>query len=197
MHSGRHQYRHTESECDCTTHWDDGPARASFDTPSVPRILQQIYRCCGTERFFVALESARKQRLISRAGLRWLHSKFGSTGRDLIDFSRADAGSGLESLVRLRTRSYAWNVRTQVAVAGTGEVDLLIEDWLIIETDGKDNHDDESHRHRDLMRDANSALWGYVTLRFDYAMVVYEWDLVEAAIVATMAAHARQLPGGV
>ena len=31
------------------------------------------------------------------------------------------------------------------------------------------------HRHKDLRRDANAAAWGYVTLRFDYAMVVHDW----------------------
>lgn len=41
-------------------------------------------------------------------------------------------------------------------------------------------------RHKDLVRDANAALWGHVTLRFDYAMIVHDWDLVERAIVTTM-----------
>ncbi len=106
--------------------------------------------------------------------------------RDLIAFSRADADSGLESLVRLRIRRYGWRVRTQVGVVGTGRVDLLIEDWLIIETDGRANHEESSLRHRDLVRDATAAGWGHATLRFDYAMVLQDWPLVERAIVETM-----------
>ncbi|MFF0909210.1 hypothetical protein ACFWZW_00795 [Microbacterium enclense] len=34
------------------------------------------------------------------------------------------------------------------------------------------------------MRDATAATWGFVTLRFDYAMVVHDWPVVEAAILA-------------
>ncbi len=33
------------------------------------------------------------------------------------------------------------------------------------------------------MRDAQAAAWGFVTLRFDYAMVVHDWPTVEAAIL--------------
>lgn len=41
-------------------------------------------------------------------------------------------------------------------------------------------------RHKDLVRDANAAAWHHPTLRFDYAMIIHDWDLVERAIVATM-----------
>lgn len=191
MHENRHQYAHTVDECGCVPHWDAGPATSAFATPSVQRILRQIYGCRGAEAFFVALESARRKNLISRRGLNWLRRKVDSRGKDLIDFSRSDADSGLESLVRLRLRHHGWDVRTQMQIFTTGRVDLVIDDWLIVEADGKDNHDDEPHRHKDLVRDANSAIWGYLTLRFDYAMIVHDWETVEAAIVAVMSRRAR------
>ncbi|MFF5623801.1 hypothetical protein [Microbacterium sp. LWH10-1.2] len=134
----------------------------------------------------MSLESARRLGLMTNEELRWLRRVIDRAGKDLIDFSRADADSGLESLVRLRIRKYGWSVRTQAYVVGTGRVDLLIDGWLIIETDGRANHDSTSHRHQDLTRDASSALWGHVSLRFDYAMVLYDWDLVERSIVSTM-----------
>ncbi len=183
----RHHHGESSKECSCVRHWDSGPSRGAFALPSVPRTLLQIYRCKGAESFFVALESARRLGLISRSGLRWLRETIGHVGRDLIDFSRTDADSGLESLVRLRLRKYGWTVGTQVPVVGTGHVDLLIDGWLIVETDGKENHEEESLRHRDLVRDATAAAWGHATLRFDYAMVIHDWDVVERAIVATMA----------
>lgn len=187
MHEDRHHHSGASRECSCIRHWDAGDAPSTFAVASVPRILLQIYQCRGEEAFFVALESARRQRMISRQGLRRLSESIDRRGRDLIDFSRADADSGLESLVRLRLRRFGWSVRTQARIVGTGSVDLLIEDWLIVETDGKANHDDESHRHRDLVRDATAATWGHVSLRFDYAMVIHDWDLVERALVAIMA----------
>ncbi|MDQ0728635.1 endonuclease domain-containing protein [Microbacterium sp. W4I20] len=186
MHSDRHQYPHDEETCACVAHWDDGSATSPFALPTVPRILVQIFRCRGDEHFFVALESARRQGVIDTAGLRWLRKSLSARGRDLVMFSRADSDSGLESLVRLRLRPFGWTVRTQAPIVGTGRVDLLIDGWLIIETDGQGNHDGPSHRHKDLVRDANAAFWGHPTLRFDYAMVVHDWDLVERAVVATI-----------
>jgi hypothetical protein len=67
-------------------------------------------------------------------------------------------------------------VQTQRTVVGVGRVDLLVGDRLLIEADGVDNHDGPSHRHKDLVRDANAAAWGLVTLRFDYALIVHDWD---------------------
>lgn len=186
MRSDRHHQGAESRRCACIRHWDVGASSTAFALPSIPRVLLQMFRCRGTEAFFVALESARRKGLITRAGLRWLGRITGRVGRDLIAFSRADADSGLESLVRLRLRRYGWSVQTQASVVGTGRVDLLIDGWLIVEADGKENHDGESQRHRDLVRDANAASWGHVSLRFDYAMVIHDWELVESAIVVTM-----------
>ncbi|MFB4350197.1 endonuclease domain-containing protein [Microbacterium sp. CR_7] len=134
----------------------------------------------------MALESARRQGLLPVSELAWLRETIDARGADLIDFSRDDADSGLESLVRLRTRRHGWSVRTQAPIVGTGRVDVLVDGWLIIEADGKDNHDGPSHRHRDLVRDATAAGWGHPTLRFDYAMIVHDWDLVERAVMEMM-----------
>ncbi len=79
-------------------------------------------------------------------------------------------------------------VRTQVHITGVGRVDLLIGDRLIVELDGREYHGLDDSRHRDLCRDANAAIWDYATLRFDYAMVMHDWDLVEAAIRAQVTA---------
>ena len=45
-------------------------------------------------------------------------------------------------------------------------------------------HEGASDRHKDLVRDAVAAAHGFDTLRFDYALVVHDWPLVEAAILA-------------
>jgi very-short-patch-repair endonuclease len=79
-------------------------------------------------------------------------------------------------------------------ISSVGRVDLLIGDRLLVETDGRDNHDGISHRHKDLVRDANAAAWAYVTLRFDYALVIHDWDLVERAVLAQVAAGHHLAP---
>ena len=55
-----------------------------------------------------------------------------------------------------------------------------------MEADGVENHEGDRLRHKDLVRDANAAAWGYLTLRFDYAMIVHDWELVESAILGAL-----------
>lgn len=182
LRAGGHAYPH--DECRCVEHWDDGAVLTPLGLPSVPRILRQVLACRGVEEFFVVLESALRQGLLDRHGEAWLRTHTNADAREALALARRDADSGLESLVRWRLRTYGLRVRTQVRIPGVGRVDLLIGDRLVIETDGRRNHDGASLRHKDLVRDANAAKWGYVTLRFDYALVVHDWDLVERAILA-------------
>jgi very-short-patch-repair endonuclease len=74
----------------------------------------------------------------------------------------------------------------QVQIPSVGRVDFVLAELLILEADGAENHDSESHRHRDLLRDAEASRHGYETLRFDYAMIVHDWPIVEAAIIAAI-----------
>ncbi len=179
-----HGRAYPHAGCRCVAHWDDGTTKDAFGVPSVPRVLRQILLCQGVEVFFVALESARRLGMLTQAGIRWLRSRVGPEARDAIAFSRDDADSGLESVLRWRLRRHGLAVRTQVRLVAVGRVDFVIGERLIVEVDGAANHDGDSHRHKDLVRDANAATWGYVTLRFDYAMVVHDWETVELAILA-------------
>lgn len=185
MRSGGRTY--DDDRCRCTEHWDAPDPSESQREPSLARVLRQILTCHGGEAFFVALESARRQRLLDGDEMRWLAHHANAEGREALALSRDDADSGLESLLRWRLRHLDLTVRTQVRIAGVGVVDALIGERLIVEVDGRENHDGAVLRHKDLLRDANAALWGYTTLRFDYAMVVHDWDLVEAAIVGALA----------
>lgn len=180
--------------CEVRVHWDDGDAAIGV-LPPVRNVLLQIALCAGEETFFAALESGLRQSLVTLGDMRWLAARLPGALCWLLAFARADADSGLESLVRLRLHRLGLAVRTQVRIDDVGEVDFLIGDRLIIEADGKQNHDDRaidgserSLRHKDLQRDARAATHGYRTLRFDYAMIVHHWDVVAEAILAVVAA---------
>ncbi|MGB3732565.1 hypothetical protein [Microbacterium sp.] len=74
----------------------------------------------------------------------------------------------------------------------------MIGDRLIIEADGMQNHDDRaadpdgpSLRHTDLQRDARAAALGHETLRFDHAIIIHHWGVVEAAVLARVATGPR------
>ncbi|WP_226532479.1 endonuclease domain-containing protein [Microbacterium paraoxydans] len=107
--------------------------------------------------------------------------------RWLVDIGRSDADSGLESLVRLRLHVLGIFVECQVLISGVGRVDFIIDGRLIIEIDGRQNHDGVSHRHKDLARDAAASALGLETLRFDFAQIVYDWPAVQSAILTALA----------
>ncbi len=174
-------------------HRDERIGEPDLLSVSVPHCLIQLAWCQGEEAFFVSLESALRQGLISRARLSSLRGRLPRSFEWLLDFARSDADSGLESLLRLRLHRLGISVATQVQIPGVGRVDFVIGDCLIVEADGELNHAG-AKRHKDLERDAHAMIQGYVTLRFDYAQIVHEWPLVEAAILAALA---RRLHRGV
>lgn len=179
-------------DCACLVHWNDVPHRGG--RVSLVDALVQVLGCLGAEEFFVALESAMRKRLITRRGLATLRAQLPRDRRWLTDFARWNADSGLESLLRLRLRALGIELASQVAVPGVGRVDFVIGDRLILEVDGRENHEAPAKRHNDLVRDSVAAAHGFETLRFDYAMVVHEWELVEAAILAKLGRRAHLTP---
>lgn len=170
---------------DCVRHWDSGHVEVG-ELPPVANVLLQMASCCGEDAFFAALESALRRSALPPGGLRWLRRRLPIDMRWLVAFARSDADSGLESLIRLRLHRIGITLRSQVPIERVGEVDFVIGEKLIVEADGRENHERERERLKDLRRDATAAGAGYTTLRFSYALIVDEWPLVEAAIRGAM-----------
>lgn len=183
-HPGRVAMHPEPGERGCCVFHRDIP----IDAPEPMRVgivhcLAQLWACRGAETFFAALESALRQGKLSGQQRSVLRRALPERARWLVDEARSDADSGLESLLRLRLRRWGLTVLSQVRIPGVGIVDFVIGDCLILEADGG-THD--SSRHRDLVRDAVAASLGFVTLRFDYAMIVHEWPLVQAAVLSAL-----------
>lgn len=182
------------SDCtECRVHWDAGKVQVGV-LPPVHNALLQIAICADEETFFAAFESALRFHLIPSAGIAWLWDRLPRRMRWLLDFARSDADSGLESLFRLRMHRLGVRVRCQVSIRTVGEVDFVIGDRLIIEADGRENHEREKERSKDLARDAAAAALGFETLRFTYAMIVHHWEIVQAAVLAKLAEGAHLRP---
>lgn len=177
--------RFPHTPCACVPHFRDGDMR--LGVASVDQALVHAFRCHGDEFFFAAFESAWNKRLIGHADRARIRRALPRRARWLVDLARGDAESGLESVVRLRLSLLGIRVRAQVSLDGVGRVDFVIEDRVILEADGKGNHDGTPQRHRDLRRDAVASRLGYETLRFDYALIIHDWDTVIAAILAALA----------
>ena len=169
----------------CVVHRDAG--RSAFGIVPVTQALVQVARCLGAEVFFAAFESAWNRGLLDRAGRSEVRASLPARFRWLVDIARGDAESGLESILRLRLHRMGVVLRSQVVIRGVGRIDFLLEGRIILEVDGRQNHDGATMRHKDLRRDAVAAALGYETLRFDYALVIHHWPVVEAAILARLA----------
>ncbi|MFE6963507.1 type IV toxin-antitoxin system AbiEi family antitoxin domain-containing protein [Agromyces sp. NPDC057679] len=177
--------RRPHDDCECAIHWTASTNRGGM--ASIGDALVQVLQCQGAEHFFVALESAMRERRLSRSELQRLRGRLQIRHRHLVDFARWDADSGLESLLRLRLRPSGLDPASQVRIPGVGRVDFVLDDLIVIEVDGVPGHaDSPGSRHKDLVRDAVASAHGLETLRFDYALVVYDWPLVEAAILAAV-----------
>lgn len=186
-------HERSHDSCDCVAHWDGLATGARGGTRvDVARALRQLAFCLGEEAFFVTYESALRLGALTRREQLSLRASLPASFGRLFELAQPTADSGLESLMRYRLFLLGITVEGQVDVPGVGLVDLLIGDRLLLELDGSENHDGPVKRHKDLRRDALAAALGYETLRFDYALVLFEWEVVEAAIVAKVEAGAHE-----
>ncbi len=179
---GRHGHQHPG--CACVIHYYRGAP--PLTAASLTVALVHVRRCAGDEAFFAAYESAWRLGKLSKAERSQIRAALPRNARWLVDIARSDADSGLESLLRLRLHLLGIRLDCQVTIDGVGRVDFVIAGRLILEADGKSNHDDASHRHRDLIRDSAASALGYETLRFDYAQIVHDWAEVQKAVLAAI-----------
>jgi very-short-patch-repair endonuclease len=100
------------------------------------------------------------------------------------------SGSGIESLVRFGLSAAGIHGRIQVVVRGAFRVDVLIDDWLVLELDGRGTHAQEKAFTRDRVREATIMRDGRIILRFAYATVMYEWPFLLACVQDVMRQHA-------
>jgi len=176
--------RFPHSPCKCVVHYS--PGRASPGIAPIAEALIHAHRCLEPEAFFAAYESAWNQRKLSAEDRQKIRDELPRSAEWMLDLARSDAQSGLESLLRFRLHLLGFTLLAQVGIDGVGRVDFVIAGRVILEVDGRENHEG-AKRHIDLMRDAAASARGYETLRFDYDMVVYRWDLVVAAIIPALA----------
>ncbi len=163
-----------------TTHW----VHAALSPPTVPawRVgvadsLLQFATRESPEQIAAAIESAVVTRLLTRSQLPHLCLRLPNRTSAIQGRLTFTAGSGLETVVRIRLENEGFSPRQQVQI-GADRVDFVIGGWLVIEVDGDTWHDPVTDRQRTnrLMRA------GYTVLRFGYADIFERWDETLATI---------------
>jgi very-short-patch-repair endonuclease len=173
-------------------HWHRGASPAAPGGPHASTIEALICaaRCVGRRALVASIDSAMRQGVVTRGDLHRLTSALPLSFRDIPRLVDPRAESGLETIVRVLLRDLGLHVKPQVLFRGIGRVDLLVEDWIVVETDGVEFHD-AIVSTRDRRRDAALSSRGYTVLRFRYAQVVFEPLAVAAAIVSAVGVHRR------
>lgn len=151
---------------------------------SVIDALLYVAKYGSYEQFIACVDSALHEGTLSAAGLPRLTSLLPERLRHYEADLDSGAGSGLESLSRLRLRSVARTIESQVTIpgisrgGGDGQIDLLLNKWLAFEADGDSFHDPVVDRRRNQL----IVERGMRSHRFGYDQIVNHWPLVEATV---------------
>jgi hypothetical protein len=141
---------------------------------------------------------ARRSQLIASIDSALHHGKLNTAGPDLLSAALPEhvrgirrqldsrSMSGTESKLRIACAAVGLQVEPQASIDRVGFVDLLIDDWLIVEVDSREFHDGPAPQHRDRIRDGNAVLGNFGNLRFDYRLVQFELDWCVEVVLARL-----------
>ena len=144
------------------------PSPTSFPVQPLPDALARFLRCHPRDDSpLIALDAALHDERVTAEEVRVLLRGPGSA-RALARLDRASARSRspLETLARLDLEAAGLSFEDGVDVEGVGEVDLVVEGWIVVELDGYTYHCDEYQFTLDRWRDRRLIAHGYLPLRF-------------------------------
>lgn len=172
-------------------HWIEpsSDARGDACAPIIDALAHSV-RCQTPRRAIATLDSALNGGHITRERLDDVFALLPRRFQALQGLVDGRAQSGTETLVRLIARSLGCRVDLQVAFAGVGFVDLLVDGWLVIECDSRAFHGDWTAHANDRRRDAALAALGFHTLRLAATTILNDPETVVRAIRGLCAARA-------
>lgn len=186
--------------------WRDGPrvdrvalhwspirfAAASASLVSPRDALLQSLQCLDEENAIAALESAVHEGFITRAELAEVCAMAPLRLAAGIGEIELTSHSGYETILRRRLRHAGFRVVAQGELPGAGHQDLVVEDLVGIEADGRTWHDTASQFIVDHDRDIRSMSLGRGVLRLAYREIFLYWETSLLAIERAVA-DARDL----
>lgn len=154
---------------------------------SVRDALLQLSTMVDRSSLIASLDSALYTRKLHPTQLAGLIAALPERLRSVRHEIDARAMSGTETKLRLACVAAGMRVQIQVSIPSIGIVDLLIDDWLIVEVDSKKHHDEPIQQHKDRVRDGSAVLGRLGHERFDYALIQYELPWCVEVILARLA----------
>lgn len=154
-------------------------------------VLIHASRCLPTLEALVMVQCAAQRGDITVDFLRRkLPGNRNARARAVLDYVIPRADSVLEVLANYHFRAAGLSVRRHVELEGVGEVDFLIEDCLVVETDGL-THLEPKQVRKDRARNNATVVGGRLCLRFSYADVVHHPEEMVAQVRAVLE-HSRR-----
>jgi len=149
-------------------------------------VLIHAVRCLPERHALVMVQCAVGRGDIT---LDFLYRKLGGNrnarARAVLDLVIPRADSVLEVLANMAFRRAGLTVRRHVEIPGVGEVDFLVEECLVVETDGS-SHLEPAQAKKDRRRNNASVVGGYLVLRYGYDDVVHHPERMVAEVMAVL-----------
>lgn len=138
-----------------------------------PAIFARVAVCCPLDEAVVAIDSGLNKGIIHKDEIRrLLNPHIHKRALKAVDLASPASQSVLESVSRLQLVTKGFRVEPQKFIDPVGYIDLLVEDWIVIELDGFAYHGDRSQFRNDRYRDRMLRKLGYEVLRYAYEEVI-------------------------
>jgi very-short-patch-repair endonuclease len=178
-------------------HWSPlvAPGAATSSQVGTVDALVQAHGCLGRFAWMASVDSALRLGSIRRSDIAVIRAAISREDRRLLSLVDPRSASGLETIVRMIALELGFRVRVQVEFSGVGVVDLVIEDWVVVETDGTTFHG-ESLGPRDRRRDSLLTGMGRSVLRPGYSLIVFDRITVARQLIGAVQSHRRVKDAG-
>lgn len=177
-----HASRRPSCPNDARYHWRSSSARCESAVTDIVEALAQAVRCQPPRSAVATLDSAWHLGLVDERDISDVFARLPLRYRVLRGLLDARSESGTESLVRLLLRTTGCNIELQVRIEGVGRVDMVVDDWLIVECDSEEFHGDWRAHKRDRRRDLAAVERGFVPVRLLAEDVLFHPERVRASL---------------
>jgi very-short-patch-repair endonuclease len=188
--SGRRMAR-TAFPDDVTVHWHgkDDATGSAFPIAPVELAVPQMLACQPPHLAVAVLDSLLHRRLVSPNRLDALIAAGPHRMRFLAEHLEPRSEDGLESIIRFGLAMTGIATEIQVVLRSHDRLDLLVDDWLVLEADGRETHAVESAFTRDRVRAARLMRNGRQVVQFAYATVMYDFPFVVETVRTLIRQH--------
>lgn len=166
-----------------------GPALTGVPEADAAAVIFHASRCLDPETLLIAVDHLLHRGLAEASDLRCVTARLTRWVATRCD---RGAASPPETLARLALLRSGFSVRTQVQFDGIGRVDLVVEDAVVIEVDGRAYHSDPVAFVADRRRDRALQALGFRVLRFAAAEVLDDPCCVARAVAVHLDTRRRR-----